>query len=192
MPVELAAANADLAVGCTYKYMNGGPGAPAYLYVRTDLQQELRSPIQGWWAQQEMFAMMRPFDPHPDVRRFLAGTAPVLGLVGVEEGVRMLAEAGLPALRAKGVALTEFALELFDEWLAPLGFALSSPRDCGRRGSHLTVARADADVLCGSLIESGVIPDFRYPDGIRLGMAPLTTRFVDVHDGLSALRDLAA
>lgn len=191
VPVGLAAADVDLAVGCTYKYMNGGPGAPAYLYVCHDLHEQLSSPIQGWWAQREMFAMMRPFDAHTDARRFLAGTASVLGLVAVEEGVRMLAAAGLDALRAKGMALTSYAVERFDADLAPLGFTLGSPRSPERRGSHVSVSHPDAEALSAELAAAGVLPDFRYPDGIRLGLAPLTTRFTDVHDAMAVLADLA-
>jgi kynureninase len=190
VPVDLAVANADLAVGCTYKYMNSGPGSPAYLYVRRDLIEQLNSPIAGWWAQRDMFAMMRPFDPQPDIRRFLAGTAPVLAIVAVEEGARVLAEAGISALRTKGQALTTYAVDLLDAWLAPLGFGLASPRDPARRGSHITVAHPDSETLCAALIASGVVPDFRHPDGIRLGMAPLTTRFTDVYHGVAAIRAL--
>ncbi len=191
VPVDLDAGGADLAVGCTYKYLNGGPGAPAYLYVAHALQRELRSPIQGWWAQDDMFAMQRPFTPLPDARRFLTGTAPVLGLVAAEEGVRLLAEAGLDGLRAKSMALTAYAIELIDAWLVPFGFGLGSPRAAARRGSHVTVTHPGAAPLCDALVAAGVIPDFRPPDGIRLGLAALTTRFTDVHDGIAALRDLA-
>ncbi len=139
VPVDLRAAGAELAVGCTYKYLNAGPGAPAYLYVAAGLQRELRSPIWGWFAQREQFAMERDYDPEPDIRRFLAGTPPILGLAAVEEGVRLTAQAGIAALRAKSVALTELAVALHDAWLAPLGFALASPRDPARRGSHVAL-----------------------------------------------------
>jgi kynureninase len=191
VPVGLAAAGVDLAVGCTYKYMNGGPGAPAYLYVRADLQDELRSPIWGWWAQRDMFEMGPSYEPQPDVRRFLGGTAPVLQLVAVEEGARLLAEAGIDALRSKGEALTDYAVALFDAWLAPLGFELGSPRPSLLRGSHVSLRHAAAEDLCERLIERGVVPDFRRPDSIRLGMAPLTTRFVDVYDALARLGEVA-
>ena len=127
VPIDLSAAGAELAVGCSYKYLNGGPGSPAWLYVAERLQSSLRSPIQGWFGQRDQFAMERDYDPAPGATRFLAGTPPVLGLVAVEEGVTLLAEAGIVALRAKSVALTELAIDLHRAWLEPLGFALATP-----------------------------------------------------------------
>ncbi len=191
VPVDLTADGVDLAVGCTYKYVNGGPGAPAFLYVRRELQRELRQPIWGWWGRRDMFEMAQGYRPVDDIRSYLAGTPPVLSLVGVDEGVKLVVEAGMDRLRAKAVALTSYAVELFDAWLAERGFSLGSPRDPSRRGSHVLVQHPNATRLCGSLIERGVIPDLRHPNGIRVGLAPITTRFVDVHDGLRALADLA-
>ena len=192
VPLDLERDGADLAVGCTYKYLNGGPGAPAFLYVRRDLQDELRNPIQGWFGQRDQFEMGPTYDPVPGIRRWLVGTPPILGVAGVAAGVELVAEAGIDAIRAKAVALTTLAVERFDAWLAPLGFALGSPRDPSRRGAHVTVRRADARALTSSLIAHGVVPDFRAPDGIRLGLSPLTTRFADVEAGLDRLRRLAA
>ncbi|HET7031144.1 MAG TPA: kynureninase [Candidatus Limnocylindrales bacterium] len=191
VPVELAANNVDLAVGCTYKYLNGGPGAPAYLYIRSDLQAALRNPIQGWFGQTDQFEMSQGFQPAPGIRGWLTGTPGILGLAAAEEGIRVSAEAGIEAIRAKGIALTEYAIALHDAWLAPLGFSLGSPRDAGRRGAHVSVRRDDARGLTQALIGAGVLPDFRAPDSIRLGFSPLTTRFVDVARGLEILRDLA-
>jgi kynureninase len=190
--IDLEGSGTDLAVGCTYKYLNGGPGAPAYLYIRGELQDRLRTPIQGWFGQRDQFAMGQGFEPAPGIRGWLAGTPPVLSLSAVDEGVRLVAEAGIDVIRAKAVALTEHAVALHDAWLAPLGFELGSPRDPARRGAHVSVRRADADRLCAVLIDRGVIPDYRAPDVIRLGLSPLTTRFVDVWDGLATLRELAA
>ena len=190
--IDLEGGGTDLAVGCTYKYLNGGPGAPAYLYIRGELQDRLRTPIQGWFGQRDQFAMGQGFEPAPGIRGWLAGTPPVLSLSAVDEGVRLVAEAGIDVIRAKAVALTEHAVALHDAWLAPLGFELGSPRDPARRGAHVSVRRADADRLCAALIDRGVIPDYRAPDVIRLGLSPLTTRFVDVWDGLATLRELAA
>jgi len=190
--IDLEGSGTDLAVGCTYKYLNGGPGAPAYLYIRGELQDRLRTPIQGWFGQRDQFAMGQGFEPAPGIRGWLAGTPPVLSLSAVDEGVRLVAEAGIDVIRAKAVALTEHAVALHDAWLAPLGFELGSPRDPARRGAHVSVRRADADRLCAALIDRGVIPDYRAPDVIRLGLSPLTTRFVDVWDGLATLRELAA
>jgi kynureninase len=191
VPVDLRAAGAELAVGCTYKYLNAGPGAPAYLYVAAGLQGALRSPIWGWFAQREQFAMERDYDPEPDVRRFLAGTPPILGLASVEEGARLTVEAGIAALRAKSIGLTELLVALHDEWLAPLGFELASPREPSRRGSHVALRHPRAWQITRALIERrDVIPDFRGPDSVRLGVAPLYTRHVDVWDALDRLRDL--
>jgi kynureninase len=193
VPVGLADAGVDLAVGCTYKYLNAGPGAPAFLFVRRDLQQTLRQPIWGWFSQRDQFAMAPGNDPRPGVGAFLTGTPAVLGLVAVEEGARLLARAGLDRLRAKGMALTGLALELTDAWLAPLGFEPASPRDAARRGSHLTLRHPQAWAICRALIETaGVIGDFRAPDRLRLGPAPLYTRYVDVWDAFDRIRELVA
>ncbi len=190
--VDLDGCGADLAVGCTYKYLNGGPGAPAYLYVRADHQAEMRSPIWGWWGQADMFAMGPTHEPQPGIGRFLAGTPPVLSLVAADEGVGLVAEAGIPAIRAKGIALGEMAIALADEWLVPLGARLASPRDPQRRGNHVAIAHRDGERLQAAMRGNGVIGDFRRPDLVRLGFSPLTTRFSDVYDGLACLRDLLA
>jgi kynureninase len=193
VPVELRASGAELAVGCTYKYLNAGPGAPAYLYIASALQAQLRSPIWGWFGQRDQFAMERGYDPEPSIRRFLAGTPPILGLAAVEEGVRVTAEAGIGALHAKAIGLTQLIVALHDAWLAPLGFELASPRDPARRGSHVALRHPQAWQITRALIErAGVVPDFRGPDTVRLGVAPLYTRHVDVWDALERLRDLVA
>lgn len=192
VPIDLTGAGAELAVGCTYKYLNAGPGAPAFTYVRRELQPTLSQPIWGWWGRVQMFEMEHGFEPQPDIRAWLSGTPSVLSLTAVEEGAALLAEAGIDRVRRKSTALTGLALRLYDAWLAPVGFRLASPRDPDRLGSHLSVVRADARVLSERLTEAGVVPDYRRPDGIRLGLAPLTTRFVDVYDGMSRLRDLSA
>jgi kynureninase len=191
VPVGLAEHGVDLAVGCTYKYLNGGPGAPAYLYIRSDLQAELRNPIQGWFGQAEQFEMGQGFRPMAGIGGWLTGTPGVLGLAAAEEGIRVSVEAGIEAIRAKGVALTGYAIALHDAWLAPLGFTLGSPRDAARRGSHVSVRRADARELTQALIAAGVIPDFRAPDSVRLGLSPLTTSFSDVARGIATLARLA-
>ncbi|MDQ1426308.1 MAG: kynureninase [Acidimicrobiaceae bacterium] len=188
--VDLTACRADLAVGCTYKYLNGGPGAPAYLYVRAEHQASMRSPIWGWWGQTDMFAMGPLHEPLPDIGRFLAGTPPVLALVAADEGVALVAEAGISAIRAKGMALGELAVALADEWLVPLGARVSSPRDPHRRGNHLAIAHPDGEGLQAAMRGKGVIGDFRRPNLVRLGFSPLATRFTEVFDGLACLRDL--
>ena len=192
LPVDLPGSGAELAVGCTYKYLNAGPGAPGYLYVASELQGALRSPIQGWFGQSDQFAMERDYDPVPGIARFLAGTPPILQLAAVEEGAKLTAEAGLAAIREKSVALTELIVSLHDEWLEPLGFELGSPRDPAARGSHVSVDHPRAWTFTRALIEAGVTPDFRGPDSIRLGVAPLYTSHVEVYDALEALRAIAA
>ena len=193
VPVELDAGGADLAVGCTYKYLNAGPGAPAFLYVRREHQGRLRQPIWGWFGQRDQFAMAQGYDPAPDLSRFLVGTPFVPGIALVEEGVAVLAEAGIQRLRAKGIALTELLIELHDAWLAPLGFSLASPRDAAVRGAHVSLAHPDGYRISQALIsQARVIPDFRPPDRIRFGPAPLTTRFVDVWDAMERLRQVVA
>ncbi len=191
VPLSLDRDHAGLAVGCTYKYLNGGPGAPAYMYVRRDLQSELRQPIWGWLGRRDPFEMAPGYEVEPGMQGFLSGTPPILGLAAVDEGVRLIAEAGIDAIRAKGVALTEFAVTLADALLAPAGVGVASPRDPMRRGAHVALAHPDARQLSARLIAAGVIVDFRRPDVIRFGLSPLTTRFVDVWDGVEALRRFA-
>jgi kynureninase len=191
VPVGLGAAGADLAVGCTYKYLNAGPGAPAFLYVRSDLQERLRSPIWGWFAQREQFAMGPEYDPVAGIGRFQAGTPSVLGLAAVEAGARLLAEAGSERLREKSIALTSLAVDLHDAWLAPLGFELGTPRRPDQRGAHVSLRHPDGWRICRALIErANVIPDFRGPDSIRYGLPPVYTRFVDAWDAVDRLRRL--
>ena len=188
----LTASGADLAVGCTYKYLNGGPGAPAFLYVRRELQEELRSPIQGWFGQRDQFAMGPVYDPAPGIERFGVGTPPVLAMAALDVGARLVGEAGVPLLAAKGRALTALLIELADAGLAPHGVRLASPRAAERRGSHVTLAHPQAWQLTQALISRGVVPDFRTPDRLRLGPAPLYTRFVDVWDAMDRLRTVLA
>ena len=191
VPVELRAAGAQLAVGCSYKYLNGGPGAPGWLYVAAELQDQLRSPIQGWFGQADQFWMERSYAPAPGITRFLAGTPPILGIAAVEEGVKLVAEAGIEALRAKSIAQTELARELFEAWLRPLGFTLETPPDPSLRGSHLCLGHPEAWPICRGLDErSNVVVDFRDPDAIRLGIAPLYTSFADVWDACDRIRRL--
>ena len=192
VPVDLAANGIDLAVGCTYKYLNGGPGAPAFLYVRRELQERLRQPIWGWFGQRDQFAMGPAYDPAPGIERFAVGTPPVLATVAVEVGARLVAEAGVERLAVKGRALGELVIALADAWLAPHGVALASPRDPGRRGAHVTLAHPHAWQLTQALVDRGVVPDFRTPDRVRLGPAPLYTRFVDVWDAMDCFREVLA
>ncbi len=190
VPVPLRAAGADLAVGCTYKYLNAGPGAPAFMYVRADLQARLRQPIWGWFGQRDQFAMAAGYDPVETIDRFTVGTPPVLGGYAVLEGATITATAGVDAIAAKGAALTSYAIELFDSWLVEHGFALATPRQPERRGAHVTLHHPSARQICQALKAVNVIPDFRAPDRLRIGLAPLYTRFVDVYGGFARLRQI--
>ena len=190
--VDLEGSGADLAVGCTYKYLNGGPGAPAWLYVRRSLQGQLRNPIQGWFGQRDQFAMGQGYDPEPGIRSWLVGTPGIIGLAAADEGIKLIAEAGIDRIRAKGIALTEYAIALLDARLARLGFSLGSPRDPAHRGAHVAIRHPDARRLTAELIARDVIPDFREPDSIRFGLSPLTTRFSDVEAGVAELERLVS
>ena len=185
LPVWLDEAGTDLAVGCTYKYVNGGPGAPAFLFVRRDLQDSLVSPIWGWFSQKGQFAFGIDYQPAAGMSRFLAGTPPMLSLAAIEPGIDLLLEAGLDRLRAKSVAQTEYLIGLWEALLKPLGFTLNSPRDARRRGSHVSLGHPEGLRIDRALIEDmHVLPDFRYPDNIRLGIAPIYTSFAEIHEAV--------
>jgi kynureninase len=181
--VDLTAAGVDLAVGCTYKFLHGGPGAPAWAYVRPGITVD--QPIWGWFGQTDQFEMGDAYAPHDDVRRLLLGTPGILALAAAEVGIGHVADAGMVAIAAKGRALTGFGLRLCDE----LGLHSPTPRDERARGAHVAVRVPDADGSHSALTARGVITDVRRPDVIRLGCAPLTTRFVDVWDGVHAVRE---
>ena len=189
--IEIDLADAQLAVGCTYKYLNGGPGAPAFLYVREDLQTRLTSPIQGWFGQREQFEMGPRYEPAPGIDRFLAGTPPILSLVAVQSGVELTAEATMAAIAEKTRRLTDLFVELHDAWLAPLGFTLASPRDAATRGGHVSLAHPHGWQVCRALVErANVVPDFRRPDLVRFGFPALYTRFEDVFEAARRTKQL--
>ncbi|MGE5378628.1 MAG: kynureninase, partial [Bacteroidota bacterium] len=189
IPVELDACNADLAIGCTYKYLNGGPGAPAFLYVNQDIQEKLSSPIWGWWGQKNPFDFDLDYTPAPGVQRFMAGTQPMISMLTMEAALEPLLQAGMQALRAKSILMTDYASYLTDELLAPLGFSLGSPRDSARRGSHISIRHEEGYRINRALIEEmNVIPDYREPDNIRLGFAPLYISFTDIWKGFERIR----
>lgn len=186
LAVDLHAAGAQLAVGCTYKFLNGGPGSPAFTYVAHDLQPIMTQPIWGWFSQRDQFAMGPAYEPRTDIARMLIGTPSILALTGAEVGIGVSAAAGIGAIAAKASALTGLGIELCDQ----LGLSTCTPRDPARRGGHVSVVHPAARSLTDRLIERGIVPDFREPDLVRLGMSPLTTRFVDVFDGITVLADL--
>lgn len=186
LPIDLDAAGADLAVGCTYKYLNGGPGAPAFIYVAERHLVDARQPIEGWWSAADMFAMANQYEASPSIRRMLSGTPPVSGILAVQEGVRLTAEAGIEAIRTKSAALTTFALELLDAH----GLATVTPREPDLRGGHVTVQHPQAREITAAVAERGVLPDFREPDLIRLGLSPLSTSFAEVEAGIKVLAEV--
>lgn len=189
VPVELDRWNADFAVGCTYKYLNGGPGAPAFLYVRKDLQEKALSPMWGWFGDDTPFAFNLDYVPAQGIHRFLCGTPSILSLLAMESGVDLLLEVGLDRLRNKSIALTSYLVDLYDALLAPLGYELGSPRETFRRGSHISLRHPEGYRINRALIEElNVIPDFREPDNIRLGLAPIYTSFEDVWETIDRIR----
>jgi kynureninase len=191
IPLDVGAAGADLAVGCGYKYLNGGPGAPAFLFVRRGLQNELSQPIWGWLGHAEPFAFELDYRPAGGIRSFVAGTPPILSLLPLEAGVDLLLEAGMERLRAKSAALAELLIEMADALLEPHSIRVASPREPDRRGSHVSLAHPQALAVDLALIhEAGVIPDFRGPDNIRFGLAPLYNTFWEVAEAMLKLRQV--
>lgn len=191
-PVALDAWGADLAVGCTYKYLNGGPGSPAFAYVAQRHQSTLAQPIQGWMGADDVFAMGPAYRPGAGMRRFLSGTPPVLGMLALQDTIAMIDEAGITAIRAKSVALTEFTIRIADAELAPLGVTVASPRDPERRGGHVTLAHPAMRTVTARLWAQDVIPDYRDPGGLRIGLAPLSTSFAEVARGMRAVAEAVA
>jgi kynureninase len=187
VPTRLDAWGVDLAVGCTYKYLNGGPGSPAFAYVRSEHQGRMRQPIQGWLGSAAPFEMGQGYEPAAGIRGFTSGTPPVIGMLAMQDMIALIDEAGIDAVRAKSVALTEYAVALVDELLPEA--VLASPRDPERRGSHITIDHDRFESIMPVLWERGVIPDFRRPNGIRLGLSPLSTGFDEVLVGVRAIRE---
>jgi kynureninase len=189
VPIELDQWGIDLAVGCTYKYLNGGPGSPAFLYVRSDLEPTLLSPMWGWYGEQAPFAFNLEYTRAKGIASFLVGTPPILSLLAMEPAVDLVLEAGVDSIREKSVRLTSYLINLFDTALAPLGFTLGSPREASRRGSHVSICHREGDRINQALIrEMNVIPDFREPDNIRLGLSPLYTSFADVWEVVDRIK----
>ncbi|GAB4503224.1 MAG: kynureninase [Anaerolineales bacterium] len=191
VPVELDACEVDFAVGCTYKYLNGGPGAPAFLYVNRRLQEKIHSPIWGWWGQTDPFAFDLDYSPANGVNRFLLGSQPILSLLTLEAALEPLLQAGMERIRQKSIQLTEYLIYLVDQYLVPFGFTLGSPRDFKQRGSHVSIRHPEGYRINRALIEEmKVIPDFRAPDNIRLGVAPLYTSFLEVWETVGRIRQV--
>jgi kynureninase len=180
---------ADLAVGCTYKYLNGGPGSPAWAYVAERHHGSLQQPVWGWLGRRDAFQMGQGYEPAAGIRSFVSGTPPILGMVPLDASLDLVEEAGIDAIRAKSVELTELVIRMADALLGPLGVEIASPRDAAQRGGHVTLRRNGFRAVTAVLWEEGIIPDYRDPDGIRIGVSPLSTSFAEVVEGMYALRD---
>ncbi|MGC5583295.1 kynureninase [Ornithinimicrobium sp. W1665] len=191
VPVHADEEGWDAAVGCDYKYLNGGPGAPAHAYLAARLHDlpTLSQPVQGWMGRRDPFLMEQGYVPAPGVRSLVSGTPPVVGMVPVARGAGMLERAGIERVRAKSLLLTDLVLDVVDSWPGELGVVVASPREHARRGGHVTLRHPAFAEVNPRLWARGVIPDFRSPDGLRLGPAPLSTRFVELWDGLAAVRE---
>jgi kynureninase len=190
MPVDLDGANADFAVGCSYKYLNGGPGAPAFIYVAHRHLAEARQPLSGWWGHARPFAFEQGFDASSGIRRFQCGTQPILSLRALKGALDIWADVDMQVLRAKSIALTDLFIQLVESRCEGLGLALGSPRDGARRGSQVSFAHDNAYAVMQALIERGVIGDFRAPETIRFGFTPLYTSFRDVWQAVGILEDI--
>lgn len=187
VPAELDAWKVDYAAGCSYKYLNGGPGAPAWAYVAARHQANFEQPIRGWLGAGDPFGMGRDYVPAAGIQRVVSGTPPILGMLAMQDMITLISEAGMDAVREKSMQLTSFAVEAFDEVLAPLGAVLASPRDPLQRGSHITIDHPGSRDVTARLWEQGVIPDYRNPNGIRLGLSPLSTSFAETWAGIEAV-----
>lgn len=190
VPVDLRACDVDLAVGCGYKYLNGGPGAPAFLYVAPRWQARITSPLSGWLGHRAPFEFSPVYRPAEGIRRQLCGTPPILAMSALEAALELWREVDMDVLRAKSVALAELFIARLDRDLAGLGLSLASPREAERRGSQVSLTHPDAYPVMQALIDRGVIGDFREPDVLRFGLTPLYTRYVDVWDAAETLREI--
>lgn len=180
----------ELAVGCTYKYGNSGPGSPAWLYVRKELQTELKMPIQGWFAQRDQFLMGSQFEQIAGIRGFQIASPSIIGLLCIDEGFGMIEEASIAAINRKASSGTQLMIQLFEQWLVELGYELITPRDATQRGGHISIYHPDAAKIARGLRdEMNVIPDYRAPNCIRLAMSPLATSYLEVFEGFERIRD---
>ncbi len=189
--MNFEACGVDLAVGCTYKYGNSGPGSPAWLYVNKKIQKELQVPIQGWFGNEDQFGMGPHFEKAEGIRGFQIASPSIIGIRGVQVAFSMIEEAGIDVIAAKAALGTQMMIDLYDEWLAPLGYTLLTSRNPKERGGHISIGHPDAARICVALRKfANVIPDYRTPNAIRLAIAPLPTSYVEVWDGFQRIRDL--
>jgi kynureninase len=195
VPVDLNGCGADMAVGCTYKYLNGGPGSVAFLYVSKELREKLGQPIWGWWGDADPFRFELDYKPAPGIKKFLTGTIPVLSMTTLEPALDIILGAGITRIREKSLKLSRYLIKLVKEILVPYGFTLGSPEDDRLRGSHVSICHPEAYRICKALIdpEKGkytVIPDFRAPDMLRIGLVPLYNSFADVYHAVNEIETI--
>ncbi len=193
VPISLRKSNVDLAIGSTYKFLNGGPGSPAFLYIRRDLQDQMENPIQGWFGDRQPFEFNLHYRPAEGIRRFLTGTPPVISVSGLEPAIDMILDAGIGALRKKSLLQGEYLISLAKEWLSPHGFRLGSPEVGEKRGSHVTLKHAEAYRISRALIDPEVggqvvLPDFREPNNLRFGITPLYTTYEEIHRAMKQVQ----
>ncbi len=189
VPLELDSWGVDFAVGCTYKYLNGGPGSPAFAYVARQHLDGFRQPIEGWMGRADPFVMAQGYEPAQGIRRVISGTPPILGMLAIQDTLELIEQVGMDVVREKSVRLTEFALELVRELLLPLGIEIGSPQDPALRGGHVIIDHPRFAEVTTNLQARGVIPDFRPPHGLRIGLSPLSTSFREVAIGVQAIRE---
>jgi kynureninase len=195
VPLNLKESGADMAVGCTYKYLNGGPGAPAFLYVSKNLQKKLVNPIWSWFSHEKPFAFNPVYKEADHIAKFAVSTPSILSLAAIEPGLDLFLSAGMDTIRAKSVALSELLVKGIEKELLPLGFTLGSPKNPDKRGSHIAIRHLEGYRINRALIapienKKSIIPDFRPPDLIRLGIAPLYTSFSDVHETVKRIKEI--
>jgi kynureninase len=192
VPGELDAWEVDLAVGCTYKYLNGGPGSPAFCYVAERHLESFRQPIHGWMGNTDPFLMGPDYVPVAGIRRFLSGTPAVVGMLAIQDMVALVDEVGIDAVRKKSEQLTSYAVELADQHLAAYGVTVASPRDPARRGGHVTLHHPRMREVVETLWRRDVLPDYRDPGGLRVGLSPLSTSFDELERGMEQVRRVLA
>ena len=190
LPVDLNGCNADFAVGCGYKYLNGGPGAPAYVFVARRHIGDVRQPLPGWHGHAQPFEFAQDYAPHPGIERMLTGTAPQLSLIALEAALKVFENVDMGALRAKNQALGDLFIALVDQELSGMGFEIASPRDCEQRGSQVSLTHGEGYAIMQALIARHVIGDFRAPDILRFGFAAPYVGYCDIWDAISALREI--
>jgi kynureninase len=190
IPVQLSTCEVDYAVGCGYKYLNGGPGSPAFVYVREDLQAGLQQPLQGWFGHASPFTFDQAYVPAQGMSRMLVGTTSVLSMIALEEALKVYEGVSMQVIRTKSESLTQLFIELYDAHIAPLGFGVATPRDASQRGSQVSFTHSEGYAIMQALIARGVVGDFRAPNILRFGFAPLYVSYADVVHSVEILREV--